>query len=443
MNNYSFVDSINYPNKSFMLRMADFGLLPLRVACNRKDINLQAESGDTGLKTYHVGVRVIAALAVIATLPVTFIALAIKWWKKEEWQSMAAHHSKSIDAGIKEKQVRKDVVLPDQPEKFAEFIQKEFALVQDLHSKLPPPMSGSWRASGHGQGEANQTLANYIDQQSGNVWPDHRPLYIQKMGMFSDIDLKIIAITSDYLQVFHNIPIKFCQTILTMEQLKNDYLEIVDKNRQKVCPTQEEQEKAEAVKRWDEFIKFRFEGSFPRANGQYNASFAIEMMRRVLQPQLNNDSEKKARIIAFTNEDLYTPELSNFVFGVADFTSLGIWSNSRFGDPSSSPEAFQNCLLRMMKISAHEFGHMRGLPHCTDYECNIGGYISLAELDRRPLLYCLQDTAKICYLTQTSLLEQHQKMLDFFQKFNETYTLNCDFTKEIRTLKERIAVLQQ
>jgi hypothetical protein len=86
---------------------------------------------------------------------------------------------------------------------------------------------------------------------------------------------------------------------------------------------------------------------------------------------------------------------------------------------------------------------MRGLTHCTDFECNIGGYMNLQELDSRPLLYCLQDTAKICFLTHTSMLHQHKKLLLFFQNFNKVYHLNCDFSKEIQTLKERITTLKE
>ena len=97
----------------------------------------------------------------------------------------------------------------------------------------------------------------------------------------------------------------------------------------------------------------------------------------------------------------------------------------------------------MMKISAHEFGHMRGLSHCTDYECNIGGYMSSTELDRRPLFYCLQDTAKICSLGQTSLLGYHKNLLKFFLNFNTKYETNCDLSKEIDTLKGRIALLEK
>lgn len=451
MHNYSFFDSINHQNKSYFLQIADQCLLPVRVACNRQSIDLQ-KSDQTKFKTYHIGLRILAALAAVCVLPMTLMALAIKWWKKEEWQRIAAKDFKSKNTviqngGIKEKdgaefKFKKVVAVPGEQGKCAEFIKNELALIQDLEPKLAPPMPGSWRKYGEKHGESNVTLEDYVQEQSNRDWPDHRPLHIQKIGQFSDIDLKIIAITCDYLQIFHNLPIKISQNILTMDQLRNDHLKMLEKKQQKICETTEEQEKLNVSISRDKFTQLRLVGAFPRENGQYNGSVVLDLMKRVLGSQFKSDSEKKAQIMAFTSEDLYTETLSNFVFGCASLVDdVGIWSNSRFGDPSSSPKAFQTCLLRMMKLSTHEFGHMRGLSHCTDYECNIGGYMSMTELDSRPLLYCPQDMAKICYLTQTSLLEHHQKILDFFQKFNETYQLNVDFSKEIQTLKKRIALL--
>lgn len=96
-----------------------------------------------------------------------------------------------------------------------------------------------------------------------------------------------------------------------------------------------------------------------------------------------------------------------------------------------------------MKISAHEFSHMRNMTHCTDYEFTVCGSMTMDELDERPLLFCAQDTAKICYLTQTPILEHEQKLLDFFENFNRKYQLQWDCSKEIGTLKARIAKLSE
>lgn len=318
-------------------------------------------------------------------------------------------------------------------------LKKELTCAHHLDVKLGPPEKGSWRKFGEGYGEYNQTCDDYFTDDKAD-WPDKRPLVIQRIGSFGKCDLKIIAITVDFLKVFHQIPIHVTDHIMTMNELKEMELE-------------------EIQSRWDNGVKQGFgerhfealnysksiiNNDFPRKNGQYEADYALNFIDKHLLPALQDSIDEKCRVIAFTSEDLYTQDMANFVFGLASlYRGVGIWSNSRFGNPSASPKDFEKCLLRMMKISAHEFGHMRAIPHCTNYECNIGGYMSLPELDRRPLTYCLQDTAKICSLAQTSLLEYNQKLLKFFQTFNKKYELTCDLSKEIKTLKGRIAVLEK
>lgn len=168
--------------------------------------------------------------------------------------------------------------------------------------------------------------------------------------------------------------------------------------------------------------------------------FILLQIEDLLLPEAQKKYAKECRLLVLTNDDLYTEALKNFVFGLGT-GSIGLWSKARFGDPKVNAKAFEKCLLRMMKISAHEFGHMRGLPHCTDYDCNMGGYMSLTELDNRPLTYCARDSAKICSLGQTSFLKYHKKLLRFFQGFNRKYGLNFDFSKEVSTLKGRIEAL--
>lgn len=452
MNTNSIFDSFNYPNKSVSLQIADDILTPLRIACNRRCIELDKDTTekevDTEKKTHHVGLRIIAALTVIVTFPLTLIALAVKWLKKEELQTVALQnleHNESespiLIESPKEEGERKNI--SEKKAEFAELIQKELACVHDLDKKLPEPEEGSWRAYGEQIDEFNQTLSDYISMRGEwCIWPDRDPLYIQQLGAFSEVDLRIISITSDYLKIFHNLPIKFCKTVLTMEQLKDKYLEILREKIHEPRLTDKEKKRGIMREKYYEKIQKQMNDSFPRTNGQYDAELALDCMKFALTSKMKEESKENVDIIAFTNEDLFTPQLTNFVFGCGRlFGGEGIWSKARFGDPSEGPEAFQKALLRMMKISAHEFGHMRMLTHCTDYECNIGGYMSLTELDERPLLYCLQDMAKICYLTETNMLDQHKRILKFFQNFNENYKLNIDFSKEIGVLNQRIEAL--
>lgn len=319
---------------------------------------------------------------------------------------------------IKPKPVKLD--LPEQQEDFISQLQSQQALVTD--ARLSQELSG-WRVHGKKIGEQNQTLEQYIHikKAKGEAWPNRHSLYIQRLGNFSAIDLKIIAITADYLSIFHRIPVHELEETLTMDQLKERYLQGYD-NKSYQVPLG-----------YHQFLSGQFKKTFPREDQRYLGEVVLELMRIVILPTLQKPSD----LLAFTDQDLFTFQLQNFVFGCAS-SNIGIWSNARFGNPKESPAAFQSCLLRMMKIAAHEFGHMRGLPHCTDYVCNMGGYMNLPELDERPLLYCMQDMAKICYLTHTDLSEHHQALLNFFKNFNQTYELNCDFTKEIDTLTNRL-----
>lgn len=404
------IDTVELANKSLVLRWADISLSPLRIALNGKSYS---EAGcQTEKKVYSLVLRIFAAIAALVLSPVLLMALAVKWCTKHEWQIPLRNQVADpleIDRLLQDPHP----ACPLSRSEFKESLKKELDKVRHLDVKLGPPAEGSWRKFGKRYGEYNQRFSNYHSNHQ-KVWPDKEPLAVQRLGDFDECDLKIIAITADFLRVFHQKPVSLREEILTMDELK-----------------------ARDSLHWQNPRKKELAERFPRKNGQYDAEQAVDLIQRNLQGKRGGD------IIAFTSEDLFTPMLSNFVFGVASLTQgAGIWSKARFGDPKKSLQAFEKCLIRMMKIAAHEFGHMRGIPHCTDYECNIGGYMSLSELDERPLLYCLQDSAKICSLARITLLEYHQRLLTFFEKFNHRYGLNCDLTKEIDTLNGRIQALK-
>ena len=443
--NLSIIDCVNYPNKSFILKLADHGLTPLRIALQGRRITIAPERNLIQDESHRLGIRILAGFMALVIIPITLSALAIKWWKCEEWQKdgIWIPYQNEPDGGAIPK--IEEVIEPINEEDFTAHLQRDKSLIQELDVKLGEPLPLSWREYGKRHGECNQTLDGFINDHKGADWPDQRPLYIQRLGTFSETDLKIIAITCDYLNIFHCIPIQLQDNILKMEELKEKYLLISkEKLEQFQSNPQGEERKIPRYQAWHQHRVDRIANSFPRDNGQYDGALILDVMHEVLQPALGENPKKAKQLIAFTSHDLFTPDLNNFVFGCASLmTGVGVWSEARFGNPADGTEAFKNCLMRMMKISAHEFGHMRGLPHCVDYECNIGGYMSLKELDSRPLLYCVQDMAKIAYLTQTPLLQMHQKLLNFFQNFNQTYGLNCDFSKEIRVLNARIQKLEE
>jgi archaemetzincin len=305
-------------------------------------------------------------------------------------------------------------------------IQREIAKSQNLDIKLGDPQSGSWRAAKDEDDESNQTFDEYLEHSSSNQEPY---LYIQKIGQFNQTAEKIISIVSDYLQIFHNVQVEICEQTISMEELK-------EKRKKQM---------AEHYKEEPDNLKeclSRMEAEFPRRSAnkiQYKADRVLLLIDEFVRPTLK---QPEWPVIAFTNEDLYSPPCNNFVFGLGSYGGTGIWSTARFGNPEKDQKAFNLCLLRTLKIAAHEFGHMRQIPHCTDYECNIGGYMSLTELDERPLLYCTQDTAKICYASNVNLAPYYKNLLKFFESFKQRYQLNLDFSYEIEQLSKRIRAIE-
>lgn len=432
----SIIDYINYTDKSTWMCAADQGLSFLSIAWQGRHVTVVAHRvTQADEKVHAVAMRLLAGILAVLLFPLTLSALVIKWWCQNEWKP---REKQEVEKASTEIEVVREKPVDHQA--FIEYVCQDKEHLHALDVKLGTPKEHTWRAYGQKIGEENQTFEEYVELKKETNWPDQRSLEIKHIGTFSDLDLKIVKMTSDYLAIFHQLPVNIQADVMTMQQLKEKYNQIIEAKIEALREAGD-QEKADNVKMFhEEGILPWIQKDFPRDDGRYAGDLALDLMKRVYKDQVPDQSEQ---IIAFTSEDLFTMYLSNFVFGCASLTAgMGIWSNARFGDPDKSLTAFESCLKRMMKISAHEFGHMRGLPHCTDYECNMGGYMNLQELDDRPLLYCAQDTAKIAYLTHTDLLKLHQEVLGFFQNFNQTYQVNCDFSSEIRTLKIRIAKLQ-
>ncbi len=439
----SIIDYVNYPNKSAWMHAADQGLTFLHIALQGRYVTLLNQRVASVKKVHHLAVRLIAGILAVVLFPVTLSALAIKWWRQNEWrpreEAQEVEAPPALEPALEEVKVAREKAADRAA--FFEQVCQDKAHLHALDVHLGEPQKGTWREYGRNHHEINQTLERYFEQRKYHLWPDKRSLEVKHIGDFTDLDLKIVKITSDYLAVFHQLPVNINEEKMTMQRLKEGYQRAMEAKIEKIRQEGGE-ETADRVKTFYEDAMLPWiQTSFPRKNGQYAGDLALDLMKEVYKSQ---ETILQKQMITFTSEDLFTMALQGFVFGCASLTSgVGIWSKARFGDPSQSPAAFERCLKRMMKISAHEFGHMRRIEHCTDYECNMGGYMNLTELDERPLLYCAQDTAKIAYLTHTDLLDLHQQVLKFFQNFNQTYQLNCDFSAEIRTLKARIAKLQE
>lgn len=90
-----------------------------------------------------------------------------------------------------------------------------------------------------------------------------------------------------------------------------------------------------------------------------------------------------------------------------------MWSLFRFWDPSTGDEAFRRCLLRTLKTASHETGHMFSLLHCTTHECGMCGSNHQEESDRRPLWFCPECEAKICWAARLDPVVRFRSLAAF------------------------------
>ena len=173
-----------------------------------------------------------------------------------------------------------------------------------------------------------------------------RHLVIKRMGTFSKQDRKIIRYTAAFMRVFHRVEVSIDPKIGSLDDLEVKW-------KKKV---------------WDDGTVT------PR---QYNSCRILEKIRPENQQNF---------YLVITSELLNSDEMQNHVFGSAEYGGPGVLSNYSFGN---AKKHFRNALARMIKITAHEFGHMCYINHCSDYECNIGGYMHRGELDSRPFFLLL------------------------------------------------------
>jgi archaemetzincin len=230
------------------------------------------------------------------------------------------------------------------------------AALVPLHRQLAPPKPGEWLAR---HAESGQNYRRYLASDPVRARNERRTIYVQPLGDFTPAERRVVARASEFLRHAFQLPVR------VLDDLS---LDAVPSSARRTHP------------QW----------GVPQVLAGY-------VLDEVLRPRLPADA---VTYIALTPSDLWTGEGSNFVFGYASLDArVGVWSIDRFGDPGESDEAFRSCLLRTMKISVHETGHMFSLAHCVNFECVMNGMNHLAELDGRPAAFCPLCLAKIVHAT--------------------------------------------
>ena len=77
---------------------------------------------------------------------------------------------------------------------------------------------------------------------------------------------------------------------------------------------------------------------------------------------------------------------------------------------------------------------MFSIHHCTAYECLMCGSNSMRESDRRPVVFCPECMAKICWTTRAEPLARMKKLAAFCKKHG--------FESDFQLYQRQIAVLE-
>lgn len=297
-------------------------------------------------------------------------------------------------------------------------LQSEIAKAQAYDRPLGIPQSGTWRA-GPGKDEMEQTFEEHSKRTDFASIQKRRQLHIHALGTFSPIQLKILRIVADYLSIFHGVSVQFANQATSIENLKTRHIDWLMQT-----PNGYSRNYFEANFSQEPFVRGR----------QYDYNNVMTMVQEHLHPK-----NHEASSLCFMSDDLYAPGM-NFIFGAASDIggTCGLFSLNRLGHPEKSQKELKLCLTRLMKLASHEFGHMRGIQHCTTHVCNMQGGNSLPEMDSSPLLFCAKDMAKTCHVSSRSLKTAYQSQLHFFENFARKYGISCDFSQEITILKNRI-----
>ena len=156
------------------------------------------------------------------------------------------------------------------------------------------------------------------------------------------------------------------------------------------------------------------------------------ILHDVLKKRLPDDG---CVILGLTATDLWPGKGWNFVFGQASIRErVGVWSIYRNGTADGTKDEFRLCLKRTLKIAVHETGHMFTMRHCTAYECCMCGSNSLPESDARPIVFCPECMAKVCWVTKADPLERMTTLAEFCKKHMLASDLKL-YEKQIKRLK--------
>jgi len=278
------------------------------------------------------------------------------------------------------------------PVKPSKELTSAMEIVRPFHKTLGKPKPGEWLER---HDEKGQTFKEYLEYNPVRPTKKRKTIYLLPIGKFTDKQKKIITLTEEFMKTFYNLPVK------TMKTLDDS---AIPKKARRVHPT------------W--------------GMKQFLSTYILD---NVLKKRLPKDG---VVILGLTATDLWPGRGWNFVFGQASIRHrVGVWSIYRNGNAGGTPKDFAQCLRRTVQTAVHETGHMFSMLHCTAYECGMCGSNSREESDGKPLGYCPECMAKVCWLTGVNPTKRFEA-LDAFCKKHRLVDDHAFYKKQLILLKQ-------
>ncbi|MDR2236649.1 MAG: archaemetzincin [Chryseobacterium sp.] len=253
--------------------------------------------------------------------------------------------------------------------------------------KLSQPQPGSWR---YNHEEKFQRFEDFQQSRKIIPGPGRNIIYLQPVGTFNELQQKEIQLTREYLKAYYQLETKI------LPVLPNSVIHQTAKRTSK------------------------------EGHEQVLASYVLDSILMKRKPK------DGAVLMGITERDLYPRPEWNYVFGFASYEDgVGVTSLYRFANGHLTESNFNESLLRLMKISSHEIGHMFGISHCLNANCVMNGTNTLSETDFH--------FARACSLCQqklnSSIRYDHKKRLTALKTFFEKQHLNTELARAEKDLK--------
>lgn len=245
--------------------------------------------------------------------------------------------------------------------------------LRPLHKTLPKPEPGDWR---HDYPEERQSITQYEgDRKRVTVTGTRNVLYLAPLGTHEPKHQKDMEIYREFLAVFFGIRVADLDNIPV-----------------------------------DKLSAHAYRGTGFLDERQLDCEFVLDILLRPHRPK------DAAAVLGVTAMDLWPGDHwgAHYAFGMAwVYSRVAVISTSRLGNQFENETDSKGYLLRMLKVSAHELGHVFSIAHCQDYRCCMNGCNSVIENDRAPLWYCPVCLAKLCLATGADPVTRYRRLAEF------------------------------